>query len=299
MSEPKSRTTKILTQTFQLAFAALMGAFAAKVLEPYWDLSDWGSKFIFSAIILLGLLAYSLLFTGFVHLLEWAFNLRKKPKTPKSTEGKNQTVKVAESKPKREKQDAIRWWQTKYTWVTILTVIIAFIFPLLMWICTFYGFASVLNYEMLIGFLAVEATITGFFGLIFVHGLATFISTFDILARGLERQLDKKKETEADKREGREYFVGWNKAHTATTNNRTMYIKHSLVTGGVLIFSMLSVIIALTFTLEWLVFYFSYFSIGLLLFVCLPQILWAMNDLGKDPYHDWTEAILNRTKSTN
>ena len=137
---------------------------------------------------------------------------------------------------------------------------------------------------MLIALLGVEATIIGFFGLIFVNALASFRSTFEILARGLEKPREKNEDSH--------YAIAWWKAHSATTKNRTAFINHSLITGIFLASSMLSTIFGLAVIVgEWS-FYLSYLSIGILLFVCLPQIFWAINELGKDPYQDWCKPIL-------
>lgn len=159
-----------------------------------------------------------------------------------------------------------------------------FVFPFLMSIVSFFGWVLVLKEQVLIALLGVEATIVGFFGLIFVNGLASFRSIFEILARGLDKRREPK--------EASDYALAWSKAHTATTENRNAYINHSLVTGAFLIFSMFSVILALAVVFEEWMFYLSYLSIGILLIVCIPQILWAIHDLGKDTYQNWSQPIL-------
>jgi hypothetical protein len=177
----------------------------------------------------------------------------------------------------------IQWWQTKYTWFTIVSVIIAFVFAFLMSFASFFGWVLVLKEQVLIAVLGVEATIVGFFGLIFVNALASFRSIFEILARGLEKD-------QLDPNENR--IDSLMKAHTATTENRNAFINHSLVTGAFLISSMFLVILALAVTFEEWIFFLSYLSIGILLIVCIPQILWAIRDLGKDTYQNWSQPIL-------
>ncbi len=180
-------------------------------------------------------------------------------------------------------KNKIRWWQTKYTWFTIVSVIIAFLFPFLMDIASFLGWVLVLKEQILIALLGVEATIFGFFGLIFVNGLASFRSIFEILARGFDKQREPK--------DASDYARAWWEAHSATTENRIAYINHSLVTGAFLISSIFSVILALAVTSGDWNFYLSYLSIGILLIVCIPQILWAIRDLGKDTYQNWSQPI--------
>lgn len=184
----------------------------------------------------------------------------------------------------KAKNDKVSWWQTKYTWFTILSIIFALVFPLLMSAISHFGGVIVLKEQVLIAILGVQATIVGFFGLIFINALTSFRSTFEILARGLEKPREKD--------EASQYALAWWKAHSNTTKNRTDFIRHSLVTGIFLASSMLSIILALAVTSTEGLFYLSYLSIGILLFVCLPQIFWAINELGKDPYQDWSKAIL-------
>jgi hypothetical protein len=174
-----------------------------------------------------------------------------------------------------------------------------------MGIASFYGFVLVLKEQVIIALLGVEATITGFFGLIFVNALASFRGTFDMLERGWNKndeKIQKVKESPNNKEtyeyektvnEGSNYAQVWWEAIDATNKNKTTLVKHSVVTGILLVSSLLSAILALAVTFEKLVFFFSYLSIGLLLFGCLSQIFWLINDLGKDPAKNWSQAIIN------
>jgi len=46
---------------------------------------------------------------------------------------------------KQKGNKKIRWWQTKYTWFTIVSVIVAFVFPFLMNTASIFGWVLVLK----------------------------------------------------------------------------------------------------------------------------------------------------------
>ena len=267
-------------------YLLLMGLFFAFLFQVFYDMIhefiynslelQWYYWFLIQAVIA-GIIV--------VILVILIANLREKngiclSKTKTESEQGTGKIKVTSY----SNNNKIKWWQTKYTWFTIASVIIAFVFSFIMSIASSFGWVLVLKEQVLIALLGVEATIVGFFGLIFVNGLASFRSIFETLARGFDKHREPK--------EASDYARAWWEAHSATTKNRIAYINHSLVTGAFLISSMFSVILALAVTFEDWTFYFSYLSIGILLIVCIPQILWAIHDLGKDTYQNWSQPIL-------
>ena len=46
MPETKSHKVEFFKESLQLTFAPIMGAFTAKLLEPYWSLSDCRLKLL-------------------------------------------------------------------------------------------------------------------------------------------------------------------------------------------------------------------------------------------------------------
>jgi hypothetical protein len=201
------------------------------------------------------------------------------------------------------RNDKVNWWQAKYTWFTITTVIIAFIFIYIMYLASEYDIVLVLNQQVLIGLLSVEATVTGFFGLIFVNGLSSFRGTFEMLQKGEERNTEKSERARENRaniseeqyrqttQEVSHYSNAWMKAIMATNKNKSSFVNHSLIAGISLGAALFIAILSQAINSLQAVFWLSYLSIGILLFVSLPQIFWSIRDLGRDPYQDWNKDI--------
>jgi hypothetical protein len=175
-----------------------------------------------------------------------------------------------------------------------------------MQIASDYGYVLVLNQQVLTALLGVEATVIGFYGLIFVNGLASFRGTFEVLQKGEERNATKSERVKENRatiseekykeitKEVSEYSNAWIKAIIAANSNKTSFVNHSLVAGFSLVVSLLIAILSLAASSGRAVLCFSYFSIGVLIFVSLPQIFWAIRDLGRDAYQDWSKAVYER-----
>ena len=200
----------------------------------------------------------------------------------------------------------VKWWQTRYTGFTVLCIILSVIFVSLMQQASNYSYILVLNQQVLTALLGVEATVTGFYGLIFVNGLASFRGTFEMLQKGDERNSAKSERAREHRgsiseeqysemtKEVSEYANAWMKAIMATNSNKTGFVNHSLIAGVSLVASILTAILSLAVNSIQTTFYLSYLSVGILVFISLPQIFWSIRDLGRDSYQDWSKGLFNK-----
>ena len=197
-----------------------------------------------------------------------------------------------------------KWWQTRYTLFTIICVIMSFAFVPLMQLAYSYNLVQIFNQQILLALLGVEATITGFYGLIFVNGLASFRGTFEMLQNGWDRNSAKSERARENKanisednylevtKECSAFSNGWIKAVLAANSNKINFVNRSIVTGVSLVVSIFAVLMSLAVNSMQATFFLSYLSFEILVFISLPQIFWAIRDLGRDAYQDWSKGCL-------
>jgi hypothetical protein len=178
----------------------------------------------------------------------------------------------------------------KFAWSLILSVILGFLLTFLLIFAFHFGTLLVFSDVTLTALIQAEATIIGFFGIIFIYALTSYdnrrdrieATKFDYTALNFKLLSEKKLAEEKAK----EIYNATSKgAHDLLENikkNKKALIDYSLISGVCLLLSLLSFILALSAPNdEWTIF-LSSSAVGLL-FVGIFQIFWTMHDLGKDP----------------
>lgn len=123
---------------------------------------------------------------------------------------------------------------------------------------------------MLTALIEAEATILGFFGLIFVYALTSLDNRFERFENSFHRLEDRleefrRLEEKNPSKEKREELMGWLNAVNNLNKRKKEVVYRSLVTGSFLVLSFLLAILALGFPKQEVVLYLASFSVGLLL----------------------------------
>jgi hypothetical protein len=170
-------------------------------------------------------------------------------------------------------KDQLISWLNRHRLLVVLTIIFIPFLPVIIGIPFVFGVVAIFSEAMLTALIEAEATILGFFGLIFVYALTSLDNRTDMLNTAW---------FELRKDITPEYPPVWVKAVENVAKNKKKLVTNSLVAGIFLVVSLLLAILALGFPTEDWVLYLTTFSVGLL-FSSLLQIFWTIYDLGKDP----------------
>jgi len=176
-----------------------------------------------------------------------------------------------------------------FGWFLVMSVGLGVLLMFLLTFAFHFGTLSVFGDVTLTALIQAEATIIGFFGIVFVYALTSYENRRDkIESTQLEFTVLEIQLKAEGKIDGKDKEVFQTLLRTSTPllenikKNRKELIDYSLISGFCLILSLLSFILALAAPNVQLIILFSSVAVGLL-FIGIFQIFWAMHELGKDP----------------
>lgn len=178
----------------------------------------------------------------------------------------------------------------KLAWSLILSIVLGVLLTFLLIFAFHFGILSVFSDVTLTALIQAEATIIGFFGIVFIYALTSYdnrrdkieTTKLDFAVLNIKLHSEKKISDEEAEKISNKTFKGANDLLENIKKNKKALIDYSLISGVCLLLSLLSFILALSApNVEWTIF-LSSSAVGLL-FVGIFQIFWTMHDLSKDP----------------
>jgi hypothetical protein len=178
----------------------------------------------------------------------------------------------------------------KFGWSLILSLILGILLVFLLTFAFRNGILLVFSNVTLNALIQAEATIIGFFGIIFIYALTSYdnrrdkieATKLDYTALNVKLLSEKKLTEEKAKEIQNATSKGAYDLLENIRKNKKALIDYSLISGFCLLLSLLSLILALSApNVSWTTL-LSSVAVGLL-FIGIFQIFWTIHDLGRDP----------------